>query len=76
MGYRTSLENPDTDELMPRLWGLHHDKTPLWQKYLLSACLPGLKLFITKRMGTERPEDLAAPKREVDDTINEVRGSI
>ena len=42
-----------SDELLRDAWSYHQRQVPTWQKWLLSAALPLLKLFIRNSVQTK-----------------------
>ena len=44
--YKNMLEMENVDEVMKRGWSYYQRQVPTWQKWVLVAALPVLKLFI------------------------------
>ena len=66
----------NSDEVMKRLWSFYQKQVPTWQKWLLLAALPILKLFIKKVVRTETEADLKWARDVVEKTLNEVKKGI
>ena len=65
---------PDADEKMGRIWGLHQDAIPSWQKHLLIWAMPVLKAFIRNFTDTS-PASVEKAKADVREKMKEASAS-
>lgn len=63
---------------MRKIWGVHQDKIPKWQKYLLFAFVPILKLVIKHvyKIVADDRETFEAAQQEVNAVMKEVRQDV
>jgi hypothetical protein len=72
LSYKNNLNASDTEETMKKVWGIYQDEVPAWQRHILTVAMPLLRLFVTKKMCTESPEDMKKAQDEVDSVNAEV----
>ena len=73
LAYKDTLSMDNSDEVMKRVWSYYQRQVPTWQKWLLVAVLPVLKLFIRKVIGTESEADIKWAMDKVEETLKEVK---
>ena len=73
LAYKDTLSMDNSDEVMKRVWSYYQRRVPTWQKWLLVAVLPVLKLFIRKVIGTESEADIKWAMDKVEETLKEVK---
>lgn len=72
IAYQQCLSHNDTEAFMKKVWGMHQDGVPSWQKVLLNVAMPGLRFFIKHQVSAQTNEETDVAQKEVDNVISEV----